>query len=105
MKISALPTHLWVEAKLKGLSYKNIPAYVLHRGNAAGGLVLVKLVDLKGSARLYFQERRPDGNLGWRAEDKTEKEADSVITAERNFDSDLWVIEVEDQSLSNPFEN
>jgi hypothetical protein len=98
-----LPTHLWVEAKIRECSGKNIPVYVLHRGNKTGGLVLVKSTDCKGQAKLYSQQRDLDGELGWYEQDLTESAADEYIRQERSFDTDLWVIEVEDAEMANPF--
>lgn len=98
-----LPTHIWVEAVIRECSVKNIPVYVLHRGNKTGGMLLVKSSDCRGKATLYSQQRDLDGKLDWLAQEMDEKEVDAVIIQERNFDADLWVVEVEDKDMVNPF--
>ena len=98
-----IPTHIWVEAKIRELSDVCVPVYVLQRGDKMGGLVLVKIVDGQGQAALFRQQRDLDGSMGWFEQKMPEKQADETINKEKDFDSDLWVIEVEERALINPF--
>ena len=102
-----IPTHLWVEAKIRELSAAGTGVYVARRGNKTGGLVLLKISDMGGQCRLLTQQRDLDGKLGWAGalstETVPENEADAYIARATDRDPDLWVIEVEDREMQNPF--
>lgn len=104
---SRLPTYLWLDAKIRELSAQGIGVYVAQRGDKAGGLVLLKIADMAGQCRLLTQQRNIDGDLLWMAALKDdisdEKSADDYIARAKNRDPDLWVIEVEDKLMANPF--
>ncbi|MDG1995770.1 MAG: DUF1491 family protein [Emcibacteraceae bacterium] len=95
-----LKTGLWVAAEIRRLEIQFIPAVVLHKGDEARGLVLIKQYVHGQGARLYSQTRDIDDNLIWHeplgGNFMEERKADEYITRQRNFDEDLWVIEIED---------
>jgi hypothetical protein len=101
------PTYLWVEAKLRELSDKAVGVYVAHRGEKMGGLVLLKLDNLEGQCRLLTQQRNLDGVLEWvdvyQENIIDNKKADDYITRSVQRDPDVWVIEIEDKEMTNPF--
>lgn len=84
------------------------PAYVLRRGERMGGLVVVKLALLDGTAKVLVQQRDLDGALGWMPvkgpEPVPEAEADAYIERATARDPDLWVVEIEARDGVNPFE-
>ena len=98
-----LPTYLWVDAKIRELSDSSKPVYVLNKGNKTGGLVLAKVSNLDGDCKVYTQQRDLEGQLGWFEQDMAEGEADQYIRQELEFDTDLWVLEIEDREMKNPF--
>lgn len=102
-----MPTHIWVEAKIRELSIQNIGVYVTHKGERNDGLVLLKLSDLKGHCKLLTQQRDIDGVLGWvnvfGDEIIPEQKADEYIQRSIKRDPDQWVIEVEGAEMANPF--
>lgn len=104
-----MPTHLWVEAKIRELSMQAIGVYVTHHGEKMGGLVLLKLNDMAGQCKLLTQQRDLDGVLGWanvfQEEIIEEKRADEYILRAINRDPDQWVIEIENAEMTNPFED
>ena len=104
-----IPTALWVDAHLRKCAAEAIPAYVINKGAYASGTVLVKLNNLEGSCVLLVQQRDLEGNLGWmyaggQEERLAEKEADAYIRRSIDRDPDVWVIEIEDREMNNPFE-
>jgi len=104
-----LPTSLWVEGHLHHLSLRAIPFYIAHKGNAASGIVMVKLNGLEGQVRLLIQQRNIITNeMGWTSvlsEERVEEcKADEYIQRAISRDPDIWVIEIEDRTMSNPFE-
>jgi hypothetical protein len=94
-----LTADLWVAAYLNRLRLDAIPAYVLRRGDATAGAVLVKQSTLDGRASLW--QRMPNlvtGDTAWtRLSEGPEAEIDASIARQKGFDPDLWVIEVEDR--------
>ena len=94
-----LTAEIWVSAYLKRLSLNEIPAFIVCRGDATAGAVLVKLNTLDGRACCY--QRSFDLTTGERKwmvlAEGPEAEVDASVTKQRGFDPDLWVIEVEDK--------
>ncbi len=94
-----LAAEFWVKAYLARLRLQNIPAFVTAHGDDTSGAVLVKLNTLDGAAQVFT--RRFDlmtDTRKWEVlVEGPEAEADARIQQERSFDTDLWVIEVEDR--------
>jgi hypothetical protein len=108
MEEARLPTALWVEVHVRRLANDGIPYYITHTGAHAGGMVLLKLNGIEKGCRVLIQQRSLDGVLGWanalKDEIIEEKKADDYIQRAISRDPDLWVIEVEDRQMQNPFE-
>lgn len=102
-----IPTHLWLEAKIRELTAQGVGVYVANRGDKTGGMVLLKISDMAGQCRLLTQQRDLNGVMGWVAAMKDEigdeKSANEYIARACRRDPDLWVIEVEDKAMHNPF--
>ena len=94
-----LTADIWVSAYLTRLRLVQIPAFVVKRGDATSGSVLVKLNTLDGQAVLY--QRSFDlmtGARNWVVLTEGEDSAvETSVAQQRSFDRDLWVIEVEDR--------
>lgn len=97
---SRLTAEFWVAAYLARLRLADIPAFVVARGDATAGAVLVKCNTLDGQSVAY--QRRSDPMTGasvWMELAKgAEPEVDGAIARQRGFDPDLWVIELEDRA-------
>ncbi|MGH1354583.1 MAG: DUF1491 family protein [Thalassovita sp.] len=93
-----LTARFWVDAYLTRLRLYDIPAFVVAHGDDHAGAVLVKLNTLDGQAVVY--QRSFDlmsGERRWvTLSDGNEPDVDGAITRQRDFDPDVWVIEVED---------
>ena len=94
-----LTSRFWVDAYLARLRVYDIAAFVVAHGDDTGGAVLVKLSTLDGRATLY--QRSFDMISGTRTwmelSAGAELDVDAAIARQREFDPDLWVIEVEDR--------
>lgn len=103
-----LPVHLFIDAQLKPLNDQGIFYYIQNRGEKNTGVLLIKLNGLQGVCKLLIQQRDLDGDLGWmnalNKELVEEADADAYIRRAVSRDPDLWVIEIEDQNMKNPFE-
>ncbi len=110
-----IATELWVSAHLRRLGREGLPAYLLRRGDPRGGLVLLKLVDGRGAARVLTQSRDIDGRRIWMTAGgrpgaaspamMAEADADAYISRATGRDPDLWVIEIEDRDGRHPFDD
>lgn len=94
-----LTSDVWVSAYLTRLRLLDIPAFVVSRGDGTAGAILVKLNTLDGRAICY--QRSFDlmtGDRIWvKLTDGDEADVDASIAKQQSFDTDLWVIEVEDR--------
>jgi len=94
-----LTSDFWVSAYRQRLSLAGIMAYVIAKGDATAGAVLVKSSTLDGQAKAF--QRSFDLMSGERAwvvlSEGDERDVDAAIAKQRSFDPDLWVIEVEDR--------
>jgi hypothetical protein len=108
MSVPRLQTALWVQAHIRRADLAGIAMVVLRRGDAQGGSVLVKLNRREAGCMVLSQSRTPEGELvflrGTGAEPVTEEEADAYIARQLRYDSDLWVIEIDDRDGRHPFE-
>ena len=97
--MTRLTAEFWVKAYLTRLRLADIPAYVIARGDATAGAVLVKQSPLDGTATLF--QRSVDLMTGARTwmvlAEGAEADVDAAIARQRGFDPDLWGIEVEDR--------
>lgn len=97
--MARLTARFWVDAYLMRLRGKDIPAFVVAHGDDTAGSILVKLNRLNGQATVFQRSYSlMEDTRTWAIlEQGTETEVDDSITRQRGFDSDVWVIEVEDQ--------
>lgn len=94
-----LTADFWVSAYLRRLDIENIPAFVVHKGDATAGAVLIKANPLNKTSTLYHRIYDGEGVRIWsELAAGPEQDMDNIIARQREFDPDLWVIEVEDQS-------
>ena len=98
-----LTADIWVSAYLTRLRLAAIPAFVVARGDATAGAVMVKLNTLDGRACCY--QRSFDlmtGDRSWVIlAQGAEADVDQSIQRQRGYDPDLWVIEVEKSPVSH----
>jgi len=103
-----LPTALWVDAHLQTLTVNGIPYYIVNKGAYASGTVMLKLYAPGQGCKLLQQQRDINGTMGWMAlfkgEIVDEPKADEYLRRTTDRDPDVWVIEIEDKAMTNPFE-
>ena len=102
------PTHIWLDAKIRELSMRGIGIYVTHKGEKMSGLVLLKLVASSQECKLLTQQRNFETDaLDWvnvfQEDIIEESRADEYIQRSTTRDPDLWVLEIEDKDMTNPF--
>lgn len=103
-----LTARFWVDAYLARLRFADIPGFVVAHGDDTSGAVLVKLNTLDGQAVLYQRsfDLISDTRVWSELAAGLEADVDAAVARQREFDPDLWVIEVEDRAgrhlLSEP---
>jgi len=101
-----LTSEFWVAAYLRRVMAEGGFAALRKRGAAQAGAIFVKLDLLDGRARLYGPAPQTlaadDGERRFarthKAEDLTQSEAEERLAKEARFDSDLWIVEIEDRT-------
>lgn len=95
-----LKTGMWVDAHVRTCFAADMPTFVVHKGDVERGGVILKINRFSGGISLYEQTLDFDGNKMWRQignyEAAAERDADAALMKKRSFDSDLWVLEIED---------
>lgn len=98
--MTRLTSDIWVSAYLTRLRLMDIPAFVVAKGDATAGAVLVKMNTLDGQGAIY--QRSFDimsGERNWMVlVNGVDADLEAAIAKQRSFDPDLWVIEVEDRA-------
>lgn len=103
-----LKSELWVQAYVRRVLARGGFAATTRRGDADGGMIFIKIARLDGTAALYGPApaglgtdpmerlfcRLGPGSADAPAEDR---QIDAYIARQAEFDSDCWVIEVEDR--------
>lgn len=94
-----LTTDLWVSAYLARLRLADIPVYVMAKGDATAGAVVVKVATLDGNARAFQRgyDLQADRPVWMVLAEGPEPEVDQALARQRKRDADLWLIELEDR--------
>lgn len=97
-----LATRLWIDAHMRTCFAAGLPAFVVAKGDAERGGVLLKVNRFSAGVMLLEQSLDFDGNRIWRQlgpeAGEAEADADARVLKKRQFDPDLWVIEIEDMA-------
>ena len=74
-------------------------AHIVHKGDARSGSVLLKVVNLSTRDVTIWRELADEDGGRWirPINSQDEVEIDAYIQKQRRFDTDLWVIEIEDR--------
>ncbi len=98
-----LTAEFWVQAYLQRLNLVNIPAFVTQKGDLTAGSILIKLNTLDGRAELFERSFNLEtGKRAWlNVLTGSETEIDVSVEKQKSFDSDLWVVEIEDKQGRN----
>lgn len=99
-------SEIWVRAYLRRCQAEGVPVVIVRRGDESAGAIFIRIHTLDGSVSLYGPA--PSGSIEaetdrrwidcFRSRRVSEEEADRYLAAQREFDPDLWIIEVEDKA-------
>jgi hypothetical protein len=103
-----LKSHIRVAALLRRVGVEGAFATVARRGDADAGAIAVKVFIGAGQAQLFVESRNEQGARFWRDQfDGACEEArvDAYLAKEAAFDSDVWIIEIEDRDRRVRFDD
>jgi hypothetical protein len=95
---------LWVAGYLRGCASAAVPAMLMRRGDAESGAIYIKVNFLDGRASLYgpapIGAADADVERRWMQLRDAEPEPaiDGYLAEQRNFDPDIFVIEIESRT-------
>ena len=100
-----IATEIRVMALLRRCSAGGSAGFVVHRGDAERGALLLKVATLDGRAFLFgpapasFDDTNGERPLAPQLDPAgtIEREVDAYIARQLEFDPDLWVVEIEDR--------
>lgn len=100
-----LKSEIWVKAYLRRCTVNGAMAVVVRHGDDDAGAIYLKVVQAGRTATVFVPapagldgadfERRWVAGLSGKA--LPEADADRFLAKEASFDSDLWIVEVEDR--------
>jgi len=103
-----LKSGIWVSAYLRRRHIDGTFAVVRRRGAEEAGAIFIKIARLDGTAELYgpapqaaFEESRPADRAFspcFKQQPVPEADAEAYLVREIRFDSDIWIVEVEDRA-------
>ena len=103
-----LRTEILVQAGFRYCDLNLLTAVLRRRGDPDAGALLVKVSRLDGLASLFARTYGHDGAIAWHrttGEDwVAEADGEARLAREIGFDSDVWIVEVEDPKGLNPFQ-
>ena len=99
-------SEIWVRAYLRRCQAVGVPVVIVRRGDEAAGAIFICVDRLDGTVFLYGPA--PAGLIEsetdrcwvscFGSRPVSEAEADVYLARQREFDSDLWIIQVEDKA-------
>ena len=96
MSTPRVTSEFWVSAYKQVLEGQAIPLFVIKKGNAAAGAIIVRISDLQGSSKIFVQSFDMEGDRRWvELAAGKDAEMETVILRQKKVDSDLWILEVE----------
>ena len=95
-----LKAGIYVRAVIRRAEVAGAAAYVVRKGAEEAGAVFIKIARLDGTCIVLSQARSAAGDLVWArplGESCDEEKAKLYFERQIKFDSDLWIVEIEDR--------
>jgi hypothetical protein len=98
--VPRLKAGLFVRALIRRAEVAGAQAYVLRKGVEEAGAIFLKVSRLDGTTTVLSQARRGEGELVWvkpLGDAVDEEKASAWFEKQIKFDTDLWIVEIEDR--------
>ena len=100
MEFDRLKSSIWIQAQVRICSISNLSAYIIKRGDPDAGVIFLHINKLNGDNLIYYQTRATTGKIAWsqsiRNTPLDDKEAHDYLEKQKEYDPDLWILEIED---------
>jgi len=101
-----LKSEIWVQAYLRICASQGLFGALAKRGDADAGAIFVRVSRLDGRSDIYGPAAAglmdADAERRWSARFPAgpvpDAEADAYLARQRTYDSDLWIVEIEDRA-------
>ena len=98
-------SEFWISAFKKRLEGQGIPIFVIQKGDNLAGAIIIRVSNLCGKAKVFVQEPTLTGERSWiEFLNGSDTEIDEFLQNQIRFDVDLWILEVEEHTGINFFE-
>ena len=91
---------MWVEAHVRTCFASDMPTFIINKGDSERGGILLKVNRFSEGISIYEQALNFDGHKMWRLlsnfEATAESDADAFLAKKRQYDMDIWILEIED---------
>ena len=95
-----LKSGFWVRALVRQCAQVQVTATIARKGDEDAGAILIKFYGGRDHCRVYSQVRDGQGRLAWMSatgsDPVPEDVAEQAIAKTLKWDSDAWVLEIED---------
>jgi hypothetical protein len=100
-----LKSEIWVKAYLRRCVYNGAMGVIVRHGDDDAGAIFIKIMRADGFAAVFSPAPAglddADFDRRWvsrfKSEFVPEAEAEAILKREASFDSDIWVVEIEDR--------
>ncbi|MGH8675486.1 MAG: DUF1491 family protein [Burkholderiales bacterium] len=104
-----MKSSIWVKAYVRRCAVAGASAYVVRHGDDDAGAIFLRINRLDGTSQVFGPAPAGladlDGDRQWTVAglkpELSDTEADALLRRETEFDSDLWIVEVEDRKGRN----
>ena len=101
-----LKSEIWVQGYLRICAANGLPGVLVKRGDPDAGAIFVRVNRLDGRSDVYgpaaagLEGAEAERRLSPRfpAGSAADADADAYLARQRGYDSDLWIVEVEDRA-------
>tara|TARA_A100001011_G_scaffold378785_1_gene443967 strand:- start:238 stop:582 length:345 start_codon:yes stop_codon:yes gene_type:complete len=101
-----LTSTFWVSVFRRKLESHGIPIFIIKKGDSQAGSIIIRVSDLQGRSQIFVQEPTADGERAWvELTNGLDTEIEEVLAKQKKFDSDVWIIEVEQSRGNSVVEN
>ena len=95
-----LASKLWIDAHIRACFGKGLPAFVLHKGDAERGGIIIKVDRFDEGILIFERTTTFEGETVWASRGvetgMDTPTAQAIIDKRLKFDGDCWIIEIED---------
>lgn len=92
-------SEFWISSYMKRLELQAIPFFIIKKGDKKAGAIIIRVSDMRGKSKIFVQCQSQSVDRRWvELANGLDFEMDEVIQKQREFDLDLWILEIEERN-------